>query len=303
MRLQTFVRITRIPFVTAVVIPALLGGVLAWRHGSMSIGYLLLTVVGVVSVNLGLNMSNDYFDHLSGADARNSHLTPFSGGSRTIQEGLLTPRQVLAWSLCFYAIGIGIGLYLAIVRGWMVLALGALGVALAFFHNAPPIRLYYLGPGVGEVAVGIGCGPLALLGSYYVQTQHLSTEALLASIPLALLIGAVLYANQFPDYEADMAVGKKTTPTVLGRARAARGYVAIVLAAYVAILGGIALRVFSPVLAIALLSLPLAIKGIRGMLRFHSDSARLVPALAVTIQTHLVTGVLMCLGYVAARLV
>ncbi len=301
MNLKTFVKISRIPFVTAVVLPSLLGGVLAWREGNLYVGYLLLTVLGAVSINLGLNLSNDYFDYLSGTDTPNTQPTPFSGGSRSIQEGLMTPKQVLGWSLFFYAIGIAIGLYFTVTRGWIVLALGALGVFLAFFHNAPPFKLYYLGAGVGELAVGIGCGPVTLLGSYYVQTQRLSAEALWASIPLALLIAAVLYANQFPDYEADKAVGKKTTPVVLGRERAARGYPALIIAAYLALLLGIVLRVFPLPLALAFLTLPIAYQGVRGVLHNHSDTPKLVPALAATIQLHLLVGILMCVGYVIAQ--
>jgi 1,4-dihydroxy-2-naphthoate octaprenyltransferase len=301
MGLRTFVRITRIPFVTADIVPVLLGGLLAWGDGELHPGYLFLTLIGAVCINLGLNMSNDYFDHLSGTDAANAHPTPFSGGSRVIQEGVASPGRVLGISIFFYLVGILIGLYLAWARGWIILALGIVAVFICFFHNAPPFRLYYLGPGVGELLVGLGFGPLMVFGSYYVQAQRFSLGALWASLPVGALIAAVLYINQFPDCEADRTVGKKTTPVVLGRERAARGFVAIVAATYIIIVLGIVLGLLSPWLGLALLTLPLAYTAARGALRFHSNLPALVPVMAATIQIHLLTGLLLCLGSIVAR--
>lgn len=303
MRLKTMIQATRAPFTTAVIIPVLLGAVIAWSEGAFHGGYLLLTLIGIVSINFGLNMSNDYFDHRSGNDEINQELTPFSGGSRVIQDGIFSAKQVLAWSVFFYLIGIAIGLYLAAVRGWGILGLGMAGMFLAFFHNAPPIRLYHLGPGVGELAVGIGCGPLIVLGSYYVQTQRLSYEALWASLPIALLVTAVLYINEFPDYNADKAVGKKTLPAVFGRERAVWGYVALLLGSYVVIGVGIALGALPYTILVALLTLPLAYRGIRGAMSFHSSTPNLIPTMAGTIQLHLVTGLLLCLGYAVTRII
>jgi len=295
------IRVTRAPFTVAVVVPVLLGAVIAWHEGMFNGGYLLLTLIGAVSINLGLNMSNDYFDHLSGNDEINRELTPFSGGSRVIQEGILSAREVLMWSLFFYLIGIATGLYLAVTRGWLVLWLGMGGVLLAFFYNAPPFNLSHLGHGLGELAVSVGFGPLVVLGSYYVQAQRASYEALWASIPVGLLIAAVLYINEFPDYEADRAVGKNTLVVVLGRERAVWGYAALLVATYGVIMVGIALGIFPYTMLLALLSLPLAHRGIQGAVRFHSNTRRLIPTNAVTIQIHLVTGLLLCLGYAVTR--
>jgi 1,4-dihydroxy-2-naphthoate octaprenyltransferase len=299
--LAKFAKITRAPFLTAVAVPVLLGAAMAWSEGVLRAGYLILALVGAACIHVGLNMSNDYFDHLSGNDEINQELTPFSGGSRVIQEGILAARQVLVVSLLFYLAGISIGLYLAWARGWPILWLGLIGVFLAFFHNVAPFGLYYLAPGVGELAVGVGFGPIALLGSYYVQAQRLSVAALWASIPVGLLIAAVLYINEFPDFKADGAVGKRTLVVALGRRRAVWGYAALLIIAYVLIVLGVALRILPPTTLIALLSLPLAYRGLRGAARFHSTTRELIPFNAATIQLHLVTGLLMSLGYIVTR--
>ena len=299
---KTIVRIIRAPFLTAIIVPVLVGTCIAWSEGAFYGGLFLLTFVGAVCTQIGSNMSNDYFDHLQGTDEINRELTPFSGGSRVIQDGTFGARQVLTVSTICYLVAAAIGVYLAWVRGWPILWLGLLGVFLAFFHNAPPVNLYSLAPGLGELAVGIGFGPVAVLGSYYVQTRQLNLKALWTSIPIGLLIAAVLYINEFPDYEADRAVGKKTLIVVLGRARAVWGYVVLLVAAYGMIVAGAALGILPATALLALLTLPLAYRSIRGAMRFHSDTQKLIPTNATTIQIHLLTGLLLCLGYVIARL-
>jgi 1,4-dihydroxy-2-naphthoate octaprenyltransferase len=301
-RLKTAVQILRAPFFTAVIIPTLVGASMAWQEGTFHGGYLLLTLLGIVCINAGLNLSNDYFDHLSGNDENNPHLTPFSGGSRVIQDGILAPRLVLAGSIAFYLVGVVIGLYLAWARGWALLWVGLLGVFFALFHNAPPFKLYYLAPGVGELAAGIGCGPLVVLGSYYVQTQRFGHEVLWASIPMGLLVAAILYINEFPDEVADRAVGKKTLVVVLGRERAVWGYAGLLLAVYLSIGVGVAARVLPYTLLLALLPLPLAYRALRGAFHHYDDVRELIPTNALTIQLHLMTGLLMCIGYLLARL-
>lgn len=306
-RVNTLVRIVGAPFLTAVAIPVLVGTCVAFGQGvsagesCFSLGYFLLTFVGAICLQAASNMSNDYFDHLAGTDENNSELTPFSGGSRVIQDGTLGARQVLIVSTALYLVGAAVGLYLAVVRGWPVLWLGLIGVFLAFFHNAPPFKLYYRVPGLGELAVGLGFGPVTVLGAYYVQAQQLSLGALWASIPVGLLIAAVLYINEFPDYQADKSVGKKTLVVALGRERAVWGYIALLVSAYLVIVSGVVLRVMPLTALLALLSVPLAYRSIQGALRFHSDTPQLIPTNATTIQIHLLTGLLLCAGYIVAR--
>ena len=160
---KTTVRIIRAPFLTAVVVPVLLGSSVAWSQGRFHWGFFLLTLLGAVCLQAASNMSNDYFDHLAGNDEINRELTPFSGGSRVIQDGTFGARQVLTVSTILYLVGAAVGVYLAWARGWTVLWLGLIGVFMAFFHNAPPINLYSLAPGLGELAVGLGFGPVTVL--------------------------------------------------------------------------------------------------------------------------------------------
>jgi 1,4-dihydroxy-2-naphthoate octaprenyltransferase len=293
-------RILRAPFFTATLVPVCVGAAVAWTQGHFHLGYLILTLIGALAIHAGLNVANDYFDHLSGNDEANPHPTPFSGGSRVIQEGIVTAGGMLATSVVAFSLGAVIGLFLAATRGWTVLWLGLAGAFFAIFNSAPPFKLSYRGHGLAELGVGLGFGPISVLGAYYVQAQRLSLEALWASIPVAILIVAVLYINEFPDYEADKAVRKQTPVVLLGRERAVWGYVGLMVANYTAILLGVALKALPLATLLALATLPTAYEAIRRALRFHSSVVELIPANAATVAIHLATGLLLCAGYVAS---
>jgi len=251
-----------------------------------------------VLLHLGTNVANDYYDHRSGNDEINKQFVrPFSGGSRTIQLGLLTPKEVILGALLFFALATVIGLYLAWVRGPFVFALGLIGVFSGLFYTAPPVN--WVSRGIGEAMVGLNFGALMTLGSYFVQTQQVAIEPLIASVPVSLLIAAVLYINEFPDYEADKAVGKKTTVVRLGRKKAAYGYALIVLGAYFSVFSSILTGIIPPYTIVALIPMPLAIEAVRHAFRFHSEPFSLVPANATTILIHLLTSLFISLGYLA----
>ena len=225
-KLKLYLIEMRAPFFTATVIPVALGAAVAWaRQGEFHLGYLLLTLLGGVLLHAGINVSNDYFDHVSGNDEANvEFVSPFTGGSRMIQEGLLSPKEVLVESLLLLGGGCLIGVILFWLRGPWVLVLGLIGVISGFFYTAPPLRL--VSRGFGELFIGLDFGILMVLGSYYVQAQSLSWEPAVAAIPVALLISAVLYINEFQDCAADVAAGKNHWVARLGKRLGVWGYVA-----------------------------------------------------------------------------
>ncbi len=296
-KLKSWIIELRAPFLTATLVSIILGTVVAWtRNGVLNLGYFLLTLLGGAFLHLGTNVANDYYDHKSGNDEVNKEFVrPFSGGSRTIQLGLLTPREVLSGALFFYCLAVLIGLYLAWVTGPFVLVLGLIGLFSGFFYVAPPLN--WVSRGIGEALVGLNFGVLMTLGSYYVQTQNVALEPVVASVPISLFIAAVLYINEFPDYVADKAVGKNTLVVRLGRNRAAYGYALIVLGAYFFILVSALINITPLYTVFGFITLPLAVEAIKHALRFHSKSFNLVPANAMTIVLHLITSLLISFGY------
>ena len=293
----------RAPFFTATVVPILLGAVIAWATTSIfHWGYFLLTMIGGLLLHTGANVANDYFDHLSGADERNvEFVRPFTGGSRMIQEGLLTPREVLGGALTAFALAGVIGLYLTYVRGPVILILGIVGAFSGFFYTAPPIKL--VSRGIGEFFIGLNFGLLMTLGAYYVQTASLAWEPAIASIPVALLITAILYINQFQDAPADGSAGKDHLVVRLGRKRAVLGYILLMAFTYLSILLAAIFGVTSPFTLIALITLPIALRAISVGRTHYDEYLKLVPANAATVFIHLLTGLLLSAAYLLDKAV
>lgn len=294
-----FLRATRLPFLTATIVPIGLGISVAAFHGAWHWWLAILTILAGACVHLGLNVANDVFDTTSGADSANVNPTQFSGGSRVILYGLLSLRQMVLLMLGFYAVGLGIGLYLAITRAfWPLFWLGAAGVFISIFYTAPPFRLVHRG--VGEICVALGFGPIMTLGAYYVQARHWSWEALYASLPVAILIALVLYMNEVPDRPGDSAAGKRTLPVRLSQRAVLGGYVGAVAAAFGLILGGSLSGVLVRPAIIALAAAPLAASVYKGFRDHYDEPYALMPHMAKNIQLHLATGFLLIAGYVIA---
>jgi 1,4-dihydroxy-2-naphthoate octaprenyltransferase len=301
-KILPFLQEVRAPFLTASIIPVLLGTAVAWSEsGEFSLPLFLLTLVAGVCVHAGTNIANDYFDHKSGNDEINvEYVRPFSGGSRLIQKGLLSPRAVLVESLVLFAVGGAIGVYLAITVGPGILILGVIGVFCGFFYTAPPVNI--AAKGIGELTVGVNFGILMTLGSHYVQTGRFSMEAFLASLPVAILIADVLFINEFPDYTADKAVGKDHLVVRLGKEKAVWGYLALTFSAYLAILIPVVTRAIPPYCLLALVTLPVAMKAINVAILNYADSKKLAPANAATIMLHMFVGLLVAAGFILDRI-
>ena len=150
--------------------------------------------------------------------------------------------------------------------------------------------------------MGIGFGPLMVMGAYYVQAQSLNLKAFLISIPVGILIALVLFINEFPDYAGDISVGKKTLVVILGRKRAVILYNLLLALAYLAILALVALK-FMPLWAlISLLTFPLALKAFSVSRKNYDKVFELMPANAATIGLHFLIGILLAFGFVMDKL-
>jgi len=292
----TFFLTTRLPFLTATIVPVALGGAVAARDDRFGWGWFLLALLGAVLIHLGLNMANDLFDDASGADAANVTPTPFSGGSRVIQYGLVSRRAVVIASTACYVGGIAIGLGLAAARGWGLLLIGAVGVVISLAYSAPPLKLVHRG--LGEVTTALGFGPVTTLGTYYVCAQRFSAEALYVSLPVAVFIALILYVNEIPDRAGDVVVGKRTLPVRWPKERVIAVYAVSAAVAYALVVGGVVAGVTPAWTLLALLTIPMARAVHRGLQRNYDRPYELMPAMQTNIGLHLVTGLLLVAGYV-----
>jgi 1,4-dihydroxy-2-naphthoate polyprenyltransferase len=293
-------RTTRAPFLTATVVPILLGVAVAARQGRWSLFLAALTLLAGALVHLGLNVANDVFDTTSGADAANTTPTRFSGGSRVVHYGLVRLRTLALLSAAFYAGGIALGVYLALrTEFWPLFWLGAVGVAISVFYTAPPFRLVHRG--VGEIAVALGFGPIMLLGAYFVQAERFAFEAVYLSLPVAILIALVLYVNEIPDRAGDAAAGKRTLPVRWSKDAVIRAYDASVAVTYALIAVGAVAGILPGPALIALATIPLAVRVSRALRAdYDQPYALMFSAMERNIKLHLFTGVLLFAGYLIA---
>jgi len=277
-----------------------LGACAAARDGAIPWAWLGVTVAGIFFLEAAKNASGEVFDWDSGADqaVAEADRSPFSGGKRVLVDGLLTRRQTLAMAAAFYSLGIAAGFLVVALREPRVLWFGAAGVALAFFYHAPPLRLSYRG--LGELAVALAYGPLIAGGCYLVLRGALPAWVLWAPAPLALLVAAFLWINEFPDARADEAARKRTLVVRLGRRRAADAFAVIVAAA-------LALVALLPLLGVprgVWLGLVAAVPAVRAVLRLREapeDTPRIVPAQGWTLLSFVVFALGAGLGVAAIR--
>ena len=179
-------------FLPAIIIPVLIGSAAAVAKGRFDPSVFILTLFAALSYHAGMNVLNDYFDYLGGTDNINSGaLTPFTGGSRFIQRGLVSPRETLILGLCLIAIGSVAGVWLALTTSLWLFLIGGVGLLTGFFYSAPPLSL--AGRGLGEITVGLDFGILAVLGTYVAQTGQIDSAPLAAAIPVACLISTLLF--------------------------------------------------------------------------------------------------------------
>lgn len=291
-------RATRLPFLTASIVPVVLGILIAARQGSFDLVAALLTIVGACFVQLGLNVANDVFDTLQGADDANVTPTQFSGGSRVIQYGLVSLRQMATISTIFYVLAGLIGLVLLASRGsTALLVIGVTGFIVSVGYTAPPLKFVYRG--VGEIAVALGFGPLMLLGAYVVQTRGaLSWEPIAASIPVALLVALILYVNEIPDRRGDAHAGKRTLPVRFSRRAVIGGYNVAVAGAYVALVVAVAVGLLPLPTLLMLVTIPLALQVSRGLEPDYDNPYGLMAVMGVNVKLHLLAGLALAAAYV-----
>jgi 1,4-dihydroxy-2-naphthoate octaprenyltransferase len=295
------IRELRAEFLPASVMPVFLGAAIAHaRTGAFDPLLFALTLAGVIFIHLGTNVANDYFDHRSGNDALNTQFVrPFTGGSRLIQEGLISPGAVLTLSLVLFAAAVAIGALLTKLCGAYILLFGVIGIISGFFYVAPPLSL--ASRGLGEIFIALNFGVLTVMGTYFVETRTVSWESLVASLPLAILIAAVVFINEFQDMNADARVRKRTLVVRMGLHGAAKAYAFFMLAPFVAPIAGAASGLLPKTALLALATLPLALAAIAIARKNYASPKKLAPANALTIATHALTGALMTIGYLIAR--
>lgn len=295
-RLGVF-RATHAPFLRATFVPILLGLAVAIRAGVVDLVTALIMLAMAGAVHLGLNVAGGVFDLLHGPDEggqRSTRSSAAAGGFEDARAAIArTPRLAIG---CYVAAG-AFGLALWVLRGSPeAAAIAILGILLVVAYETPPVKL--ADRGLGEVCAVIGFGPVLLLGTYAVQSRGaFSTEALLLSIPIGLLAGAILYVGEIPNLVVDAKAGRMTLPVRWSKATVILGLDLTIAAAFlIPVLGVVSGFLPIPVL-LALFAVPLAMRVRSDLVRHYDSPNALTAALAANLQLHTNVGLLLLGGY------
>jgi 1,4-dihydroxy-2-naphthoate octaprenyltransferase len=255
-----------VPSATSLLVAAVLGGTGSWPLFAAA-------ALGTLALHVAANTFNDYFDHTSGTDALNEGgISPFTGGSRAIQRGLISPRAMLWLAIAALGAGACCGLLLALAGRPAILWYGVIGAGTAYFYTAPPLRLCAR-RGLGELVIGLDFGPLAVSAAHYALTGRVELLPVLLGLPLGLLTSAIILVNEIPDAPADAKTGKTHLVVLLGARRARFGHPLLVAASYAILIATVAVWDLSWTTLAPLAALPLAIYASAQVLRHYATRA------------------------------
>ncbi len=273
---------TRPAFLTITLVGCLLGLATAAHSGiSLHAELAIVTVLFALVAHAGVNVVNDYYDALNGSDDANTErIFPFTGGSRFIQNGVLSRRATALFGFALLATVIPAGLWLVRHSAPGLLGIGAAGLFIGWAYSAEPLKLN--SRGLGELCVAAGFA-LIVVGTDFVQRGSFAPLAPVAALPYALLVTAILYINQSPDRAADAAAGKRHWVVRLAPQQAAWGYGLIVALAYAGLLMGVLLDRLPPAALAAVAALPPSLQALHQLRRHAAAPSQLAPAIRSTL--------------------
>ena len=284
-----WMRAIRIRFMLASLIAVASGLSIAfWKHGVFNFTYAALTFAGVICLHASVDLLNDYWDYKRGTDII-AKRTKFSGGTGVLPDNLLKPRMVYAAAVIFLILGVLTGTYFVFVRGIAIAIILGFAIVSIWFYSTSIVN-----SGLGELFVAIK-GTLIVLGSFYVQTEVIDPSAIYVGAIIGILSASVLFANSFPDYDADRYTGRRTLLNMIGKQKGSRLFPILVMIPYILILAGIFLG-YTKFLSLACIaSIPYAIKAIKDVDQYkHID--KFVSVMAATVIYARITGLILALS-------
>ncbi|MDD2702299.1 MAG: prenyltransferase [Sideroxydans sp.] len=291
---------TRPAFLTASLMSCLIGLAVAW-HGVLAfdIPLALVTLLFALLAHAGVNVLNDYYDALNGTDAQNTQrIFPFTGGSRFIQNGVLSLMQTRNFGFALMAGVAAAGLWLMARTDAQLMYVGLAGLFIGWAYSAPPFRLN--SRGWGELCVAAGFLAITV-GADFVQRKGFAAAPFIAGLSYALLVTNLLYINQFPDRAADTAAGKLHWVARLEISKARWGYALIVALAYLWLVAGVFFGWLPILVLLTLFALPLSIKAARELLQHAEQPQQLADAIKLTIAAMMAHGALLSLALIFTK--
>jgi len=289
--LKVWLRAVRIRFLLASIISVALGlAINSWQNNTFDIGFAALTFVGVAALHASVDLLNDYWDYKRQIDT-DTQRTKFSGGTGVLPEGLLKPQQVYRAGMLMLIIGSAVGAFFIFERGITIAVILGFAIVSIYFYSTRIVD-----SGLGEVFVAIK-GAMIVLGTYFVQSSHITSEPIIAGIVSGVLSSTVLFVNSFPDYDADKKHGRKTLVIVLGKDKASSTIWVFPGIIYGIIVAGVVSGIFPIVSLMTLATIPMVVQAAISLKKNYEDTNRLVPVMERFVTFGRITGALFVVSF------
>ncbi len=290
--LSTWLRAVRIKFLLASIISVCIGlAINWWQTGAIDVFFAALTMAGVICLHASVDLLNDYWDYKRQIDTETKR-TQFSGGTGVLPEGLLQPKQVYRVGISLLVIGSIIGSFFIYERGITIAVILGFAIISIYFYSTRIVD-----SGLGELFVTIK-GAMIVLGTYFVQSAHITAEPILAGIVSGILSATVLFVNSFPDFEADRTHGRKTLVIMLGKSKASTCIWIFPAITYGVIVTCVTLSIFPVVTLLTLVTIPISIKHAIALKNRHENTEELVPTMKGFVSYSRITGAIFAASFV-----
>ena len=291
MKISVWLRVIRIKFLLASVIAVSLGLIMSyWSTGRFDVAQSIITMGGVIALHASVDLLNDYWDYKRGIDTVTKR-TKFSGGTGVLPEGLLKPSHVYVAGVLFLVLGSLAGLYFIVIYGWIIAVILGFAILSIYFYSTKIVD-----SGLGEIFVGVK-GTMIVLGTYYIQTQQITSSSVMGGVIVGALSSLVLFITSFPDFDADKQKGRKTLVIMLGKKNASNVFWAFPAVSYGVIVAGIVMHAFPVFCIVAFATLPLMIRSGTNLRKCFDDSDRFVHVMKSVLLFSRITGSLFIVGF------
>jgi 1,4-dihydroxy-2-naphthoate octaprenyltransferase len=281
-------QLTRPHTLTAAFAPVLLGTALAIETRGIHWGLFFAMLIASLLIQAATNMFNEYYDFVRGLDNENS----VGIGGAIVRHGI-KPKTILNLAFGLYGISVLLGIYICMSTSWWVAVVGLVSLAAGYLYTGGPLPIAYTP--FGEIVAGFFMGVLIILISFYIQTGTVTSMSILVSVPSFLLVGAILLANNIRDLDGDKEFGRKTLAILLGRTGAIRLLAGMFIVSFAWVVGLIIAGIVSPWLALVALSIPKALKAVKGFIG-KTNPVQMMPAMAATAKTNTIFSLLLSIG-------
>ena len=281
-------RLTRPHTLSAAFVPVLIGTTLARLETTLDIPLFIVMLVASLIIQIATNMVNEYFDHKRGLDNENS----IGIGGAIVRDGI-QPKVILRLAFILFGIAVLLGIYISYHSSWWIALIGSICMTAGYFYTGGPYPIAYTP--FGEITAGFFMGFIIILISFFIQTGTVTANSILISIPIFILVGAILMSNNIRDLDGDKENGRKTLAILLGRKKAIIFLAGMFIVSYVWII----ILSFTnniPFWALlAFLSVPKAVQATKGFIG-KTQPIQMMPAMKATSQTNTFFGFLLSIG-------